>query len=177
MNLRPPLLPGDARPISRFLAPNEVRLLKETVDFRRQMHKEHRTLRLLQEDLVDRFETFCENPLPRHAEAFQQVLQDFSRSLERHFDFEEEGGYLQVVVKRRPHHAIRVEELRLEHKELRDELARLRDLIRQNLAEHEHLMQDFKRDFVALIRTFGRHEQAERELVMDVYWLEGGVSD
>lgn len=151
--------------------------MKQTVDLRRQMHKEHHTLRLLQDDLLDRFEDFCEDPLPRHAEAFQTVLMDFSRSLERHFDFEEQGGYMKVVVKRRPHHSTRVEELRAEHKEIRNEVAKLRDAIRQDLAGQEHLMKQFKKDFVDLIRTFGRHEQAERELIMDVYWVEGGVSD
>ncbi len=150
--------------------------MTETQDLRRQMHKEHQELRILQEDLVTAFEAFCEDPLPHHGERFREALEHFSASLERHFDFEEAGGYMNFVVDRRPHHTAEVEKLRREHDLLRTGIERLREELSHDLVGSEDLMREFKKDFVELIRLFGRHEQAERELTMDVYWLEGGYA-
>ena len=146
-------------------------------DLRRRMHQEHRTLRVLQEDLLDRFEAFCEEPTPVTHQAMVDVFGDFRASAQRHFDFEEDGGYLKSVVERRPHHTHHVETLRAEHDTIRDTLQRLADELEADIMHDVERYAAFKRDFVALMRQFGRHEQAERELVMEVYWLEGGVSD
>jgi hemerythrin-like domain-containing protein len=150
--------------------------MTETQDLRRQMHKEHLELRVLQEDLVTGFEAYCEDPLPAHAKRFDEALQNFSASLERHFEFEEDGGYMNFVVDRRPHHNAEVEMLRKEHGEIREGIAKLQKDVSQDLTSDDELMRQFKKDFVDLIRLFGRHEQAERELIMDVYWLEGGYA-
>ena len=146
-------------------------------DLRRRIHQEHRKLHVLQDDLLERFESYCENPaVDRHAELVR-VLDDFRVSVRRHFDFEETGGYLKVVTDKRPQHAGRVEALRSEHGEILTLLDRLYDEVAVHAQGDLPGCSDFNDDFVALVRQFGRHEQAERELVMDVFWLEGGVSD
>lgn len=150
--------------------------MTETKDLRKQIHKEHHELRLLQEDLVSSFEAFCEDPLTHQRDRFRETLANFTRSLERHFDFEEKGGYMSLVVERRPHHTTEVEALRKEHVQLRRSIEKVNEELEHDLAENQDQMRQFKRDFIDLIRLFGRHEQAERELIMDVYWLEGGYS-
>ncbi len=112
----------------------------------------------------------------RHAELVR-VLDDFRVSVRRHFDFEETGGYMKVVTDKRPQHAGRVEALRSEHGEILTLLDRLYDEVAVHAQGDLPSCNEFNDDFVALVRQFGRHEQAERELVMDVFWLEGGVSD
>lgn len=146
-------------------------------EIRRRMHQEHRTLRALQEDLLDRFEAFADEPSEdTHAELVE-VFEHFRASLVRHFEFEEADGYLQVVVERRPHHQTRVNELRAEHDAIREVLGRLDGELRSDIMTNVPRYGIFKKDFVELMTVFGRHEQAERELVMETFWLEGGVSD
>jgi len=146
-------------------------------DIRRRMHQEHRTLRALQEDLLDRFEDFCESPDEASHRDMVDVFKEFSASLARHFEFEEADGYLQVVVDRRPHHQARVEELRGEHDSIREVVERLNSELGTDIMKDVPRYSVFKKDFVELMTRFGRHEQAERELVMETFWLEGGVSD
>jgi len=148
-----------------------------TDDLRRRMHHEHRTLRVLQEDLLDRFESFCEERSSERHRDFVGVFEDFRASLQRHFEFEEEGGYMQQVLDRRPHHKTKVDMLQREHREIRVVLDRLESELATDLTDDLPRCDDFKKDFVDLMTRFGRHEQAERELVMEVFWLEGGVSD
>jgi hemerythrin-like domain-containing protein len=150
--------------------------MTETQDLRRQMHKEHQELRILQEDLVSSFESYCDDPLAHHAERLTETLDNFGNSMERHFDFEEKGGYMNFVLDRRPHHNLEVDRLRKEHAVLRQSIVTLKERIGHDPTSSDELMRQFKREFIDLIRLFGRHEQAERELTMDVYWLEGGFS-
>ena len=84
---------------------------------------------------------------------------------------------MQQVLDRRPHHKTKVDMLQREHREIRVILDRLEDELAADLTDDLPRCDDFKKDFVHLMTRFGRHEQAERELVMEVFWLEGGVSD
>ena len=95
----------------------------------------------------------------------------------RHFEFEEADGYLHVVTERRPHHQARVDQLRAEHDDLREVLERLEGELSSDIMTNVPRYGVFKKDFVSLMTLFGRHEQAEREIVMETFWLEGGVSD
>ena len=146
-------------------------------DLRRRMHQEHRTLRLLQEDLLDRFEAFCGDKTPEGQKVLVDVFRDFADSVRRHMDFEEVGGYMNSVVERRPHHKPEVERLRGEHAQIADVLRKLDDDLAADLVSDRAHQEAFRNDFVELMKVFGRHEQAERELVMEVFWLEGGVSE
>lgn len=151
--------------------------MRVSEDIRRQISHEHNTLRLLEEDLLDHCEAFCNQPDAARLGQVRRLFDDFANSLKRHFEFEEVGGYLRVVTDRRPHHTERVDRLLAEHKELRGLLSLIQDHLRQNPVEDGHCLQRFKEDFVKLMTSFDRHEVAERELLMEVFWLEGGGSD
>ena len=151
--------------------------MRVSEDLRRQMYQEHRALRMLEEDLLDRCEAFCESPDAVHLEPVQRLFDDFSNSLRRHFEFEEVGGYLRVVTDRRPHHSQAVERLLAEHKELMDLVSINQEHLRQDFTAGGDCLKRFKEDFVKLMTTFDRHEVAERELMMEVFWLEGGISE
>ena len=151
--------------------------MRVSEDLRRQISHEHNTLRLLEEDLLDQCEDFCKQPDAAHLDQVRRLFDDFSSSLQRHFEFEEVGGYLRVVTDRRPHHSEKVERLLAEHKELKGLLAMIQEHLRQNPVEDGDCLRRFKEDFVKLMTTFDRHEVAERELLMEVFWLEGGVSE
>lgn len=152
-------------------------VLQVSDDLRRRMHQEHRTLRALQEDMLDVFEDFCDGPTQKLQDTILGILHDFSVSVRRHFEFEEVGGYMSVVTKRRPHHTVEVERLRAEHKEIDNLLVQLDSDLQLNLIDDSEALERAKSDFISLIRKLGRHEQAETELMMEVFWLEGGVAE
>jgi hemerythrin-like domain-containing protein len=151
--------------------------MRVSEDLRRQIAHEHNTLRLLEEDLLDHCEEFCQKPDTVRLGQVRRIFDDFANSLSRHFEFEEVGGYLRTVTDRRPHHAERVEKLLADHKELKGLLSVIQEHLRQDPVEDERCLKRFKEDFVKLMSRFERHEVAERELLMEVFWLEGGVSE
>lgn len=151
--------------------------MRVSEDLRRQISHEHNTLRLLEEDLLDHCEAFCKQPDATHLDQVRRLFEDFSSSIQRHFEFEEVGGYLRVVTDRRPHHSETVDKLLAEHKEIKSLLAMIQEHLRQNPVDDGDCLRRFKEDFVKLMTTFDRHEVAERELLMEVFWLEGGVSE
>lgn len=148
--------------------------LKE--ELRKKINEEHRHLRCAEEDLVGHFEDFCASPTTESQKQLAILFADFSSSLKSHFEFEEEGGYLATVIERRPHHGDEVERLRLEHSQILEDLERLHKDLEVDLPNNAEMLLTLKKDFRDLLTHFGRHEQKERELVMDVFWLEGGFS-
>jgi hypothetical protein len=110
-------------------------------------------------------------------EQVRRLFDDFANSLRRHFEFEEVGGYLRAVTDRRPHHSHEVSRLLAEHKDLDETLASIQEHLQGDLGDDPECLRRFKEDFVRLMTRFDRHEIAERELVMETFWLEGGVSE
>jgi hemerythrin-like domain-containing protein len=151
--------------------------MRVSESLRRQIQHEHNTLRLLEEDMLDRCEEFCNAPDAAHLGQVKRLFDDFANSLERHFEFEEVGGYLKIVTDKRPHHSAAVEKLLADHKELMALISVIKEDLRQDVVENGECLRKFKEDFVALMKKFDRHEVAERELLMDVFWLEGGNSE
>lgn len=150
--------------------------MRVSEDLRRQMYQEHRALRMLEEDLLDRCEAFCDSPDVAHLEPVRRLFDDFANALQRHFEFEEVGGYLRTVTDRRPHHSQAVQRLLAEHKELLGMVSINKEHLRQDFKDDKECLKRFKEDFVKLMTLFDRHEVAERELMMEVFWLEGGFS-
>ena len=151
--------------------------MRVSENLRRQIHHEHNTLRLLEEDLLDQCEEFCIAPDSARLGQVKRLFEDFANSLKRHFEFEEVGGYLRIVTDKRLHHSAAVEKLLADHKELMGLISVIHEDLRQDVVENGECMRRFKEDFVKLMKKFDRHEVAERELMMDVFWLEGGNSE
>lgn len=151
--------------------------MRVSEDLRRQMYQEHRTLRMLEEDLLDRCDEFCSEPNAVNLEQVRRLFDDFANSLRRHFEFEEVGGYLRTVTDRRPHHSVAVTRLLADHKDLTSMLSVIQEHLRQDVDQDSNCLRRFKEDFVKLMTQFDRHEVAERELLMEVFWLEGGISE
>ena len=145
-------------------------------DLRRRMHHEHRTLHILQDDLLDAFDVYCSARTAPNQKLVRRVFNDFGESLRRHFDFEEVGGYMATVVERRPHHAPEVERMREEHKSLTTQVRQIEHQLEHDLEADDAQHARFVADFVKFMALFGRHEQSERELVMEVFWVEGGFA-
>ncbi len=110
-------------------------------------------------------------------DALRSLLGEFRTSLLTHFGLEEDGGYLNAVLTRRPTLDRQVEQLKDEHRQfavLLDHLLAMLDatgpadflLIRECCARIQ--------SFVACTRD---HEQRENALVADVQNIDIGTSD
>jgi hemerythrin-like domain-containing protein len=145
-------------------------------EIRHSLHEEHKALRVLQEELLESFEDFLVEPNERGQESLHNLFREFASTLERHFDFEEMDGYLSSVLERRPNRAPAVAKLREEHAVARAMLTNMNLILLNDLEGSVQLRRDFKDRCFELLDLLCRHEREERELVMETFWLEGGVA-
>ena len=82
-----------------------------------------------------------------------------------------------ALLKKLAEQRAQLDKLLAEHKELNAMLTVIQEHLRQNPVEDGDCLRRFKEDFVKLMSLFNHHEVAERELLMEVFWLEGGVSE
>lgn len=105
------------------------------------------------------------------------LLRDFKTGLQRHFDLEEEGGFMSEVVRIAPHNLDAVKKLETEHAQMIVDLEGiLEDL--KNLENRDDLKLDRVRsrigEFFALIES---HEAAEGDLLESTYLQDEGMAD
>jgi len=145
-------------------------------EIRRRLHDEHKAMRVLQEELLESFENFLVEPDEKNQESLHNLFREFASTLERHFHFEEMEGYLPAVQERRPNRAPAVAKLREDHAVVRAMLTSMNLILLNDLQSSVQLRRDFKDRFFELLDLLCRHEREERELVMETFWLEGGVA-
>ena len=136
-----------------------------------QIQQDHKEL---QQQLVVLHRALCE----RH-QSREEIVDEFSRlrdHLADHFLDEEEGGFFTNLVQRMPHHAERIEALRMEH------VARLHDLdgLIDDAANQPicpDWWEDLARRFHEVSRLLMAHELTENELLQEAYGLDLGAFD
>lgn len=108
---------------------------------------------------------------------FVWKIRDFQNELTKHFDLEEDGGFMADVMKRAPRFSPRVVILEAEHFEA---CRRLDDIISELklLTKYDNTRWDeVSDDIMALFDLLERHEAAERDLILEVYFQDIGVGD
>lgn len=102
---------------------------------------------------------------------FNELMGTLIQKLERHFQYEERGGFMTDVVQRRPALAADVERLLTEHGNMIGQLrwirARCIELDLETLQKH---VQSF-------VDKFSHHEHHETDLIQGVYYGETGAGD
>jgi uncharacterized protein (UPF0335 family) len=117
-------------------------------------------------------ETFSEWKLE-----FTWKIRDFRNELAKHFDLEEDGGFMEDVIERAPRFAPRVKELEDEHV---DAVAQLEDItsgLKQMGVFDADAWSDVKSSIIGLFDSLEEHEAAERDLILEVYFQDIGVGD
>lgn len=105
---------------------------------------------------------------------FMWRLRDFRNHLLKHFDLEEEGGFMNEILTEKPEAMGQVKRLEAEHDDILASLDTiLRDLKIMQKKEIEKL-QDIRKRVVTLISSIQAHESAENELIQSVYYREYG---
>ncbi|MGA7303565.1 MAG: hemerythrin domain-containing protein [Rhodothermales bacterium] len=104
-------------------------------------------------------------------------LRDFQSALLKHFDLEEDGGFMQDLVAISPGCAVRVDRLKQEHDEVIPRLNGLTDQLKVMPARHGGELDRVIAGVIDLFDMLECHEAAERELIQDVYFQDIGVGD
>lgn len=105
---------------------------------------------------------------------FMWRLRDFKNHLLKHFDLEEEGGFIDDVLAEKPEATILVKKLEVEHVQIIAILDRLLDELKLMELHNIARLNNIREDVVELISTIRAHEAAENELIQDVYYQEYG---
>ncbi len=104
-------------------------------------------------------------------------LRDFQNELVKHFDLEEDGGFMQDLVNISPGCASRVEVLKQEHDDIIPRLNELTDRLKRISTNNDEDLGHVAEDVLSLFDLLERHEAAERELIQDVFFQDIGVGD
>ncbi len=105
------------------------------------------------------------------------LLRDFHNDLQKHFDLEEEGGFMSDIVRVAPQHTHAVAQLYEEHQQmssgLNTILADLKALTTMERTEFNRIRSQIE-DFLTLLKT---HEAAEGNLMVSTYLQDEGSGD
>jgi hemerythrin-like domain-containing protein len=101
-------------------------------------------------------------------------LRDFKNHLLKHFELEEDGGFMAEILSESPEAMNQVKKLEAEHGQIVSELdAILADLKKIHEKEMPKL-EDIRSRVIQLMTTIRNHEAAENELIQTVYYQEYG---
>lgn len=108
---------------------------------------------------------------------FVWCLRDFQNALLKHFDLEEDGGFMTDLVAISPGCAARVAILKQEHEDIIPRLNELTEELKGMTSKQPVELERITTGIIDLFELLERHEAAERELIQDVYFQDIGVGD
>ncbi len=140
-----------------------------------QIEQEHACLK---RDMVDIKETVtrevAEKEFPDWKLEFMWRLRDFKNHLSKHFDLEEEGGFMKEILTEKPEAMSKVKKLEAEHNQILSDLdGILKDLKMMDVRDFSKI-EDIRNRVTQLVSTIHAHESAEQELMQAVYCQEYG---
>ena len=147
----------------------------EKSDIAKQVEQEHaclkRDLADINEDAMQalRPETFTEWRLE-----FMWRLRDFRVHLLKHFDLEEEGGFMAEILSDAPEARTQVDKLEAEHHEIIRTLDGILAKMKELEPRDEQTLQEIRTEVANLVSTIHAHEAAENELILTVSYQEYG---
>lgn len=105
------------------------------------------------------------------------LLRDFQNTLRKHFDLEEEGGFMADVVKVAPQHLGVVRRLESEHEKMMASLDEISESLKNQNEKDDLKLEEVRRrigEFFALLES---HEAAEGDLMETTYLQDEGMAD
>lgn len=108
---------------------------------------------------------------------FVWELRDFKNRLLKHFDLEEEGGFMQDVLTIAPQSERKVKELKMEHSEIIADLDRILVRLKNMQGKDDKRLQEIRVALNDLTATLRQHETEEHELLQRAYYREYGGAD
>jgi len=102
------------------------------------------------------------------------ALRDFSNDLHKHFDLEEEGGFLSSVLEVAPQHHQAVNRLEAEHKTLSAQLGQAIGELKGMAVSTRQQFPPIRENVERLFDQLGQHEATEGELLQEAYVQDEG---
>lgn len=158
--------------VHKAMMSTPVATLAERID------QDHRRLRSALAQLL----VVLEEPIPEGSFLewkleFLSRLRAFQHNLLVHFDLEEEGGFMDTVVRVAPQYARQVEQLLEEHASILKDLERSIEIFKgadSPVSSRLHRVRERVRE---LITVHEAHESVEHELLQNVYNQDLGTGD
>jgi hemerythrin-like domain-containing protein len=116
-------------------------------------------------------------PHPDKIRELRDRLRDFGHHLQRHFELEETGGFLEGVDVSQPSMKEKVELLRREHRELVDKVYWLVQELNHFLETGEIAVSALQEQVTKLFSVLRAHEAVEEELLQESFYRELGTGD
>jgi hemerythrin-like domain-containing protein len=108
---------------------------------------------------------------------FVWKIRDFQNELTKHFDLEEDGGFMEDVVEQAPRFSDQVKALEQEHVDAVKQLDDITTELKHLTVFEESLLREICGKIMNLFEMLERHEALERELILEVYFQDIGVGD
>lgn len=103
----------------------------------------------------------------------QAQLQNLRDELRRHFQLEEQGGYMQEIREKRPNWNDRIDDLLTQHAAMLSTMGELLDEADEIVRRTEQWQANFEK----LLSALDNHEHAENQLVQEAYEQDIGSKD
>lgn len=101
--------------------------------------------------------------------AYMWQLRDLRNMLTKHFDYEEESGFIREIIKNVKANRKRVIQLKNEHKSLIGILDAILIDVKTMQKSDEFQLEDIRDRMTHFIKTVHIHEKAENELIQELY--------
>lgn len=147
-------------------------------DIASSIEADHARLKALMAELAD--EVNAEVTAPEFAAwkvAFLWRLRDFENQLLKHFDLEEDGGFMTDLLRLKPQWAARIAQLGDEHAQIRTRLDVLIGHLKATRDLGSFSAPGFRREVHDLLDLIRAHEALECELIQSAYYQVYGAGD
>lgn len=101
-------------------------------------------------------------------------VRDFKNSLLKHFDLEEEGGFMRDVRKMVPNSDLQIKGLLAEHREMEEALDRILGTLKEMNERDEDKLDRLQNQVGELVTTINSHETTEQHLIQRTYYRDYG---
>ena len=101
-------------------------------------------------------------------------LRDFKNRLLRHFDLEEEGGFMKDALSAAPESQPKVSELKAEHRQFSKSLEKIIDTLQAMHKKDSEKLEQTRIKLNEFIATLRKHEEEEQRLLQRTYFREYG---
>ncbi|MFQ5823029.1 MAG: hemerythrin domain-containing protein [bacterium] len=144
-------------------------------DIASQIEKEHECIKRDMVDIkMDVMKEVSPKNFPDWRLEFIWRLRDFKTHLLKHFDLEEEGGFMNEILSEAPEAMNQVKKLEAEHGQIVSDLDRILSDLKEMQEKDISKLDGIRNCVIQLISTIRAHETAEDNLIQTVYYQEYG---
>ncbi|MFN8007798.1 MAG: hemerythrin domain-containing protein [Terriglobia bacterium] len=106
-----------------------------------------------------------------------ESLSSLREHLEKHFEFEETGGFMEEAMKALPNISLQVEALHRDHQILAYEINDLYKRAEKLILDHGQAVQGITKDIKNFLKSLREHESKENALIFHVFLDDVGMLD